>query len=306
MAAALESHAEEICEQWAVALLAIPGGLYEGSSWEDVVASVGRLFQSYLGFLQSGDPAGLAETISTSSRRRFESGAALVALLETVGAARVTLLPVLSASLTQPPGILAEAVSALMSAEELAAVWIAEAYEAVAEGQLHTANERRERAEQDKVTFGRDITRLVTGERLFLCDAEDVPAQPGVPVLPVVKPRDVREAREIVRAHAESLGWSPSRIYELQLCVGEAGANAIRHAGAASFQAWSNNDEVLFRFADTGPGIDFNRIPSALTSGYSTGSSLGMGFTLMLELADTIRLATDNRGTVLQLTLGPR
>lgn len=306
MAAVLDAHAQTLCEQWADALLSIPRGLYEGSPREDVIVSAVRFFQSYLNYLRSGDPNQLAETIRSSARRRFEGGAALVSLLETVGAARVTLLPVLASSLSEPPGMLTEAVSALMSAEEMTAVWIAEAYESVAEGHLHTANEGRQRAEQEKVTFGREITRLVTGERLVLCEAADVPAHTGVPVLPVMKPRDVREARQIVRAHAESLGWAPSRIYELQLCVGEAGTNAIRHAGTASFQAWTNDNEVTFRFADTGPGIDFNRIPSALTSGYSTGSSLGMGFTLMLELADTIQLATDKRGTVLQLTLGRR
>jgi anti-sigma regulatory factor (Ser/Thr protein kinase) len=306
MAAVLDTHAQTLCEQWTDALLSISGGLYEGSPREDVIVSATRLFNAYLDYLRSGDSTSLAETIRSSARRRFEAGAALVSLLETVGAARITLLPVLSSSLTEPPGALAEAVSALMSAEEMSAVWIAEAYESVAEGQLHTANEKRELAEQEKVTFGRDITRLVTGERLLLCEAAEIPPRADVPVLPVVKPRDVREAREIVRAHAESLGWSPSRAYELQLCVGEAGTNAIRHAGTASFQAWTQDNEVTFRFADSGPGIDFNRIPSALKSGYSTGSSLGMGFTLMLELADSIRLATDSHGTVLQLTLAPR
>ena len=306
MASVLDAHAQELCEQWTDTLLSIPRGLYEGSPREDVIISVGRLFHSYVDYLYSGDSTRLAETITTSARRRFVSGAALVTLLETVGAARVSLLPILASSLTDPPGMFAEAVSALMSAEEMTAVWIAEAYESVADEHLHTANESRERAEQDKAAFGRGITRLVTGERLFLCDASDIPARAGVPVLPVVKPRDVREARGIVRAHGESLGWSASRIYELQLCVGETGANAIRHAGTASFQAWTSKDEVTFRLADTGPGIDFNRIPSAITTGYSTGSSLGMGFTLMLELADMIQLATDNRGTVLQLTLGRR
>lgn len=306
MADALSQSAEKVCQDWAGALRELSGGVYEGMPESDVLGSATRFFDSYLGYLRSGDGTTLRETVFTSARRGFERGHTLVALLETVGVARVTILPVLTAAFAAEPAVLADSVLGLMTAEEMAAVWIAESYEAVAGAQLHSAREERRRAEQDKVNFGRDIARLVTGEKLVLCDPADLPPQRDVTTLPVVKPRDVREARNIVHALADALGWSPSRIYELQLCVGEAGTNAIRHAGTATFQAWVADSNVTFRIADSGPGIDFNRIPSALTSGYSTGSSLGMGFTLMLELADTLRLATDGHGTILQLTLGSR
>jgi anti-sigma regulatory factor (Ser/Thr protein kinase) len=306
MADALAGSAAKVCEAWAAALLEISSGVYQRLSESDVQASATRLFSAYVGYLRSGDPGPLRDAVHVTARRGFEAGQPLVALLETVGAARVTILPVLTTTFAAEPRVLSESVAALMTAEEMAAVWIAEAYETVADAQLISAREERRRAEEDKVAFGRDIARLVTGEKLVLCEPSDIPARPGLSTLPVVKPRDVREARSIVHGLAETLGWPPSRVYELQLCVGEAGTNAIRHAGTATFQAWAEGDEVTFRIADSGPGIDFNRIPSAISSGYSTGSSLGMGFTLMLELADTIRLATDKRGTVLQLTLTRR
>lgn len=306
MAETLSENAISLCEDWASALVHLSGGVFQGMSESDVLASATRLFNAYVGYLRSGDESALRDAVHASARKGFENGHPLVALLETVGAARVTILPVLTEAFITEPNVLADSVLGLMTAEEMAAVWIAESYEAVAEAQLHSVREERRRAEQDKVDFGRDIARLVTGERLVLCDTLDIPPRPATPTLPVVKPRDVREARSIVHDLAEALGWPPSRIYELQLCVGEAGTNAIRHAGTATFQAWVSDGAVSFRFADAGPGIDFNRIPSALTSGYSTGSSLGMGFTLMLELADRIRLATDKRGTVIQLSLERR
>lgn len=306
MAQALQERETDLCDRWADALVAAPGGIYERVPRGDVLASARRLFHAYVEFLGTGDSTVLGHTILEAARRRFESGCALVALLQTVGAARVTILPALAEAFASDPAVLAEAVAALMAGEEMAAIWIAQAYETVSEVNLHNAQKERLQAEQEKVTFGREMARLATRERLILCDPADITRRDGIPALPIITPRDVRQARNIARAHAEALNWPDSRIYELQLCVGEAGTNALRHAGTASFQSWSDNDAVTFRIADSGPGIDFNRIPSALTSGYSTGASLGMGFTLMLELADTIRMATNHRGTVLQLTLARR
>jgi len=44
---------------------------------------------------------------------------------------------------------------------------------------------------------------------------------------------------------------------------------------------------------DGGPGIDFKTLPRAtLVPGFSTASTLGVGFTMMLQLSDRVLLST--------------
>ena len=58
------------------------------------------------------------------------------------------------------------------------------------------------------------------------------------------------------------------------------------------------------RVSDRGPGIRAEELPATLfESGFSTKVSLGMGYTLMLQLADAIWLATGPEGTVLQVEM---
>ncbi len=67
-----------------------------------------------------------------------------------------------------------------------------------------------------------------------------------------------------------------------------------------------NNSSGLFRVrvSDTGHGIDALQLPHAtLMRGYSTRSSMGLGFTLMHEMSDRLCLATDSAGTTLILEM---
>jgi anti-sigma regulatory factor (Ser/Thr protein kinase) len=54
--------------------------------------------------------------------------------------------------------------------------------------------------------------------------------------------------------------------------------------------------------ADDGPGIDFRTLPKAtLVPGFSTAASLGMGFTIMLQLCERVLLSTRPGRTVVVL-----
>jgi anti-sigma regulatory factor (Ser/Thr protein kinase) len=150
------------------------------------------------------------------------------------------------------------------------------------------------------------MARLATREKLVLCDQEEIAPREDVDCLAISEPRDIRTARQAATAAARGAGWSAERTYSLQLCVGEAGTNALRHGGGATFQVWTEDGQITVRVSDNGPGIDLSTIPEALCSGFSTGATLGMGFTLMLELANRVHLATDERGTALQLTFRPQ
>jgi hypothetical protein len=57
---------------------------------------------------------------------------------------------------------------------------------------------------------------------------------------------------------------------------------------------------VFVKVRDFGGGIDISDLPRAtLAPGWSSEVSLGMGFTLMLEMADVLWLATSGEGTTI-------
>ncbi len=89
---------------------------------------------------------------------------------------------------------------------------------------------------------------------------------------------------------------------DLVLAVAEAAANAIKHAGGGCCTLYAGEDRILARISDEGAGIRAEDLPATLLlPGYSSTVSLGMGYTLMLELVDDIWLSTGPEGTIVQL-----
>ncbi len=75
--------------------------------------------------------------------------------------------------------------------------------------------------------------------------------------------------------------------------VGEALVNALRHAGGGTYQLFAREATLQVMVRDEGPGIDFRTLPRAtLQRGFSTESSLGMGFTIMLQVCERVLLST--------------
>jgi anti-sigma regulatory factor (Ser/Thr protein kinase) len=301
IAAVLREQRETLLPRWVAALRAACS-LYTHVPDEQFSTALGRIFDGYRLYYFEDDPTEFLEAVETSARLRFSQGFPLVSIEESVGTVRHVVLPVILAEFAGEADQLVDAVSAMMTIEEMAFVRIAEVYQRHATDELRDAQEHALQAEQDKVVFCRRMARLATREKLVLCDPEEIAPREGAVCLPISEPRDIRAARQSATAAARAAGWTAERIYSLQLCVGEAGTNALRHGGGAAFQVWSEAGQITVRIADNGPGIDLSSIPEALCSGFSTGATLGMGFTLMLELADRIHLATDDRGTALQLT----
>ena len=84
--------------------------------------------------------------------------------------------------------------------------------------------------------------------------------------------------------------------------AGEAATNTIKHAVDGTWQAGRSARGVWVRVSDSGGGIKSSELPHALfKKGYSTKISLGLGFTLMLGLADQVKLSTGPRGTTIQM-----
>lgn len=170
--------------------------------------------------------------------------------------------------------------------------------------ELAKANEQLAAAETEKKRFYRDVIRCVTRDRLLLMDAADLPVPDAAPVIeyPLSSLHDDPILRGEIRALAESAGMSRTCINDLLLAVGEATTNAIKHATGAHCTVYCLPDCIVVAVRDRGAGIGESDLPSTLLlPGYSKAVSLGMGFTLMLELVDRVCMATDHDGTILQL-----
>ncbi len=166
----------------------------------------------------------------------------------------------------------------------------------------------RQEAQARVLEFHRQTLRAVTGGRLRLCGPEEVPALlrgERLSSLPLLDGADVSRFRRHLRALASQRGFEDGRLDDLCSCVSEAAANAVRHSGGGVAQVWAADEGFTVLVSDCGAGL----APDALLSscmgagGDQPGESLGMGFRLMLALADTLALCTGTEGTQLVLTV---
>lgn len=146
-----------------------------------------------------------------------------------------------------------------------------------------------------------DIIAAMTGGRLIILDKDELDrglfAHGGEEHV-LRDPSDLGRARG--RLH-EALGEGP-RVDDLVLAFSEAATNTLKHAGGGAYRVATRDGQARVSVSDSGPGIDFHHLPKAtLMPGYSTVQTLGMGFTLMLELTDRLLLRTDEDGTTLVL-----
>lgn len=176
-------------------------------------------------------------------------------------------------------------------------------YNALARTVLREITAERERQMQ----FYQEIVRLATNNRLRLAQPHEVPAPHGQPIV-VRTPLDASRLRHAALQEAAKTGMASARAEDFALAVGEAASNVLKHATGGTAHAWATKDAVFAFLADTGHGITLDMLPKALSPGWSSIPSLGMGFTLMLEMADVLWLSTNANGTLLciQQNVAPR
>jgi anti-sigma regulatory factor (Ser/Thr protein kinase)/PAS domain-containing protein len=155
-----------------------------------------------------------------------------------------------------------------------------------------------------------DVLDAVTGGKLVLLTDEELAGQLGVPLTEPTEflaPRELARARAAVArvAAASFPDWAPAT--DLRTPVGEALVNALRHAGGGIYQLYAHGDVLQVAVRDEGPGIDFRTLPRAtLQRGFSTASSLGMGFTIMLQVCERVLLSTHPGRTTVVLEFASR
>ena len=149
-----------------------------------------------------------------------------------------------------------------------------------------------------------DVLDAVTGGKLVLVTAEELSQVLGTPlsqVRSVSEPSELADARMFIGRIASG-SVNPEDTRQAALAAGEALTNALVHGGSAEYQLLLKEGILQILVHDNGPGIDFRTLPKAtLVPGFSTGQSLGMGFTIMLQLSVRVYIQTSGAGTTVVL-----
>lgn len=161
-----------------------------------------------------------------------------------------------------------------------------------------------QRLDEHKRKFYRETILSVTDGKLDICDPADLQpylreAQAKIDIL---QPADVAGARKEVTGFCRLLGLPDEQTCSFVIGVGEAITNALKHGSGGRVYAGKSDREVWVGVKDKGPGIESLILPRAvLRRGFSTKPSLGLGYSIMLDVADRILLRTSTRGTTVVL-----
>ncbi len=179
--------------------------------------------------------------------------------------------------------------------------------------QVATAMERKRAAQREreldahKRDFYRQTLLAATDGKLHMSELDEIAAVTGDPIASwqISVLEDVRNARESIIALAGEAGMDRSRVNDFTGCVVEAMANAYKHAHGGNASLYSTDHKLVFVVSDSGPGIGAMALPDvALTRGFSTAWTLGMGYKVMIHFADKVYLATGPEGTTVALEMG--
>lgn len=163
------------------------------------------------------------------------------------------------------------------------------------------AEQRETEAELHRQEFYRRTIFAATEGKLLICDPEDIVEKAGPPTAEwdVKSLPDIAVMRNGVLATSEAFGMEELRLCEFASCAVEAAANAVKHANGGKATLHTVGNSLMFIMSDSGPGIEALALPDvALTKGYSTTATLGMGYKLMIEFCDKVYLSTGPEGTV--------
>ena len=159
--------------------------------------------------------------------------------------------------------------------------------------------------EKSRRHFYRDALQAVTQGKLILCEHDelnDAWEQCGSELKSMTLHdfSDVPQSRHFTEDCLKECGLAEERVFDMVTCVSEAVTNAVKYGPPGTLSVRADKQGVRVRIDDVGPGISFTNIPKAvLLSGFSTGVSLGLGYSVMLELCDHVHLATGDKGTSL-------
>lgn len=148
-----------------------------------------------------------------------------------------------------------------------------------------------------------DVLDAVTGGKLILVTDDELEDALGEVVLSPQRLNDAKVLSSARRTVSEYLSnFDLADPDSVLLAVSEALTNAVKHGGEGEYTIYESGRCIQVVVRDFGSGIDFRELPKAtLIQGFSTTSTMGLGFTIMLEVADRVLLSTGATGTVVVL-----
>lgn len=172
-----------------------------------------------------------------------------------------------------------------------------------AEDRLQEVVSKLVEAEKDKREFCAQVVLAVTEGALHLVEPDQIPDLPNVSLdLGLDVESNYQAVRDFLRELSSVTDFSDEETEDLVLAAGEAITNAIKHAELGRCLVGSTETEIVVRVSDRGEGIHPDALPETLfQAGFSTKVSLGLGYTLLLQLVDEMWLSTGPEGTTLQL-----
>lgn len=159
-------------------------------------------------------------------------------------------------------------------------------------------------SEAHKRQFYRDTIYSVTSGKLSIYEEADMQPYLQSPdlFLHITEATALTEARQRITDFSRQHGVAGVELDTFTIAVGEAMTNSIKHASEGEVCAGTDEGSVWVAVSDRGPGIDSLILPRAvLLAGFSTKPSLGLGYTIMLDVADRILLKTSETGTTVML-----
>lgn len=168
------------------------------------------------------------------------------------------------------------------------------------------ARQREEEIELGKMDFYRRTISAATEGKLEITDEQvirDMVSEP-LETWSINSPRDVGATRSSIIEVAREAGMDEDRVEEFIHCIGEAATNAYKHAGGGTASLHRIDGDLIAVVQDNGPGIEALALPElALKRGYTTAVSLGMGYKVMISMADKVYLATGPNGTTVAIRM---
>lgn len=160
--------------------------------------------------------------------------------------------------------------------------------------------------EAHKREFYRRTILAATNGKLEITEKEDIEkiAGPPIAVYELKCAADVRVIRNAIAEIIKSTGMNEIKADNFVLAVGEAITNAVKHAGGGIASIHELPGALIFMISDEGPGIEALTIPQvALVKGYTTAGTLGMGYKVIISVADKVYLATGPSGTTVAIEM---
>ena len=166
--------------------------------------------------------------------------------------------------------------------------------------------EAEESAKMQSQFFHNVLHSVTDGRFRFVMSSEDLPsALPTLSQILHLTRDSLSSIRGQIAEAANARQFEPQQKDNLLTASSEAMMNAVVHAGDSTVEICADSETIQVWIRDSGKGIKIENLPRAtLGHGWSSVGTLGMGFSMILSLADGVDLLTGTNGTVMVLTVG--